>query len=165
MKKAEIVKARQDASPTPIGLPSNLDLDLNDVIGIKARRISKLTSALFAELSEQQEVTALQMGVLIGIGQAGIISVSDLARRLWIDRSTLQELLTRLLKKGIVARRTSAVDRRVHEVWLTEIGIETVQALLPAAKLVQFHVLAGLPDHQISELFGMLDRILERSRD
>jgi DNA-binding MarR family transcriptional regulator len=117
---------------------------LEDSLGFMARRLNSLASALFAETSGQSDVTAMQMGVLLTIYQARLITLPSLGRKMRVDRSTLQELVRRLVARGFISRRNPSRDRRIHELWLTESGSALVLSHLAAMTHMQTRLLEGL---------------------
>jgi len=134
--------------------------ELENAIGFLVRRLNSLASALFAETSEQTEVTAMQMGVLITIYQARCIPLPELSRRMRVDRSTLQELVSRLLNRGILARRNAPHDKRVHELWLTDAGTAIVDRHLEAARRMEARLLDGLSPKQAVAVINGIKAIL-----
>lgn len=117
---------------------------LDDALGFLSRRLNSLASAIFAEASGQTDVTAMQMGVLLTVYQADLISLRELARQMHVDRSTLQELVKRMVNRGLLHRRTPSYDKRTHELWLTAEGIEHVRRYLPAMAQVQVKLFEGI---------------------
>ena len=71
--------------------------------------------------------------LLVGIERLGPIGVVDLADRAGRDHTTVSRQVARLESLGLVARRESAVDRRVREAVATDNGKATV-ALVDAAR-------------------------------
>lgn len=67
-------------------------------------------------------VTSAQLFVLREINKAGMLTVSDLARRTATAQSSVSEVLARLDARGLVTRTQSAVDRRRTEITVSEAG-------------------------------------------
>jgi DNA-binding MarR family transcriptional regulator len=59
------------------------------------------------------------------------LTPADLAEKAGVTRATMSGLLDTMERDGLVTRRSSATDRRVVEVHLTEQGHELIDALLP----------------------------------
>jgi DNA-binding MarR family transcriptional regulator len=83
--------------------------------------------------------------LLAAIAEAEGASQSDLVRTTGVDRSTLAEMMARMEKKGLIARAASADDGRAKSVRLTNEGRRRLDAVLPAIKDVDRHLLAALP--------------------
>lgn len=119
--------------------------DLESSFGFLFRRLNSLANALFAASSGQTEITPMQMGVLLAVQQNGLISLRELTRKMKVDRSTLQEVVKRMVDKGLLSRRSPANDKRAHEVWLAADGIELVRKHMDAIEKMQERLLEGLP--------------------
>ena len=59
------------------------------------------------------------------------LSQTDLSRQLIMHRSNLTGLVDRLEKRGLVARREVAADRRAYSVVLTAAGARLLRDILP----------------------------------
>src|SRR3546814_15608424 len=72
--------------------------DLGGALGFLFRRLNSLSNAIFAEVSGQQDLTAMQMGILLTVHQAGLITLRDLAERMRVDRRSEER---RVGKEGV----------------------------------------------------------------
>jgi DNA-binding MarR family transcriptional regulator len=134
---------------------------LDDALGFLSRRMNSLASAIFTEESDQTDVTAMQMGVLLTVYQADLISLRDLARQMHVDRSTLQELVKRMVNRGLLHRRNPAHDKRTHELWLTAEGIEHVRRYLHAMSRVQVRLFEGISEEDQKVILRVTKAILK----
>jgi DNA-binding MarR family transcriptional regulator len=88
-----------------------------------------------AEASGSAGLTQRQFTVLAAAGASDGVSQSDLVRATGIDRSTLADLVARMISKGLLERERSSTDARANTVRLSEAGrIALVEAGKPAAK-------------------------------
>jgi DNA-binding MarR family transcriptional regulator len=71
-----------------------------------------------------------------------------LVEKTGIDRSTLADVVRRILKKGLLQRRRTREDARAYAVKLTEEGWRVLEAAGPLAKRVDEKVLAAIPGQQ-----------------
>lgn len=138
------------------------EVKLDDALGPMARRLTSLASAIFAKASGQTELTAMQMGILLVVHQNGLISLRKLSLEMHIDRSTLQEIVKRMVGRGLLHRRTPNSDRRTHELWLTADGIEQVRKNLGALDKVQLGLLEGIPEKDAKVTLRCIQAILAR---
>jgi DNA-binding MarR family transcriptional regulator len=122
--------------------------DLDSAFGFLFRRLNSLATALFAQTTGQTEITPMQMGVLLTVQQAGLISLRELARKMCVDRSTLQEVVKRMVEKGLLSRRSPANDKRAHELWLAADGIELVRTHFAGIEELQGRLLEGVPPEE-----------------
>ncbi|HWA60310.1 MAG TPA: MarR family winged helix-turn-helix transcriptional regulator [Caulobacteraceae bacterium] len=67
-------------------------------------------------------LTQRQFAVLAAAGAAEGLTQSDLVRATGIDRSTLADLVARMIRKGLLERERSTVDARANSVRLSEAG-------------------------------------------
>jgi len=68
--------------------------------------------------------------LLVGIERFGSMGVVDLADRAGRDHTTVSRQIARLVELGLVERRPSAADARVHEAVITKAGRQMTDALL-----------------------------------
>lgn len=98
-------------------------------------RVLQLALDYHAEASGSAGLTQRQFTVLAAAGASDGVSQSDLVRATGIDRSTLADLVARMISKGLLERERSSTDARANTVRLSEAGrIALVEAGKPAAK-------------------------------
>ena len=68
------------------------------------------------------DLTPRQFAVLVTVSQNEGLSQTHLVERTGIDRSTLADIVRRMLKKGLLQRRRTKEDARAYAVKLTEEG-------------------------------------------
>ena len=88
-------------------------------------------------------------------------SQAMLTKQTGIDRSTLSEVVQRLLSKGFVARRRSPTDRRAYTVKLTRQGRAKLMSVRPAVERVDEQVLSMIPARQRESLVTALTALAE----
>jgi MarR family transcriptional regulator, temperature-dependent positive regulator of motility len=98
-------------------------------------RVLQLALDYHAEASGPAGLTQRQFTVLAAAGASDGVSQSDLVRATGIDRSTLADLVARMISKGLLERERSSTDARANTVRLSEAGrIALVEAGKPALK-------------------------------
>ena len=85
-------------------------------------RVLQLALDFHAEAAGPAGLTQRQYTVLAAAGVADGVSQSDLVRATGIDRSTLADLVARMIAKGLLERERSATDARANSVRLSEAG-------------------------------------------
>ena len=85
-------------------------------------RVLQLALDYHAEASGPAGLTQRQFTVLAAAGAADGVSQSDLVRATGIDRSTLADLVARMISKGLLERERSATDARANTVRVSEAG-------------------------------------------
>jgi DNA-binding MarR family transcriptional regulator len=87
------------------------------------------------------------------------LSQTDLSRQLIMHRSNLTGLVDRLEKRGLVARREVAADRRAYSVVLTAAGTRLLREILPRYYEEAARVLDRLPARRATELIADLQQV------
>ncbi len=119
------------ASGKPVSLKG-----LNDLLGYQLKRAQIILQRDFLETLAPIGLTQRQGATLWLIKENPAISQSELASVLLMDRATMLVIIDKLSTRGLVKRKRSEVDRRRHELCLTEEG----EALLAQAKeLIRGH--------------------------
>jgi len=85
-------------------------------------RVLQLALDFHAEASGPAGLTQRQFTVLAAAGAGDGVSQSDLVRATGIDRSTLADLVARMISKGLLERERSATDARANTVRLSANG-------------------------------------------
>ena len=85
-------------------------------------RVLQLALDYHAEASGPAGLTQRQYTVLAAAGASDGVSQSDLVRATGIDRSTLADLVARMIAKGLLERERSATDARANTVRLSDAG-------------------------------------------
>ncbi len=88
-----------------------------------------------SEAAGSDGLTQRQFAVLAAAGASEGLTQSDLVRATGIDRSTLADLVARMIRKGLLARERSATDARANSVRLSEAGkLALVEGSGPASE-------------------------------
>jgi DNA-binding MarR family transcriptional regulator len=101
-------------------------------------------------------LTGIQYTVLSIVGAREGISSAELSRRFFVTPQTMNEIVSALEKRGLLAREQSARSKRILTATLTEAG----RAVLVEADLVADRIEADAFRHLSEGDFGELRRIL-----
>lgn len=82
-----------------------------------------------ASTCEELQLTPPQVHALMWLGQDGILTMGELARRLGVTEKTVTGVVDRLERESQVQRERITLDRRVVRCRLTEQGQKTYQKL------------------------------------
>jgi DNA-binding MarR family transcriptional regulator len=107
------------------------------------------------------DLTPRQYAVLVTVSQQEGLSQTHLVEKTGIDRSTLADIVRRMLKKGLLQRRRTKEDARAYAVKLTEEGWRSLKATDPVAKRVDDKILAVLPTNQRERFVQDLNTIVQ----
>jgi MarR family transcriptional regulator, temperature-dependent positive regulator of motility len=106
------------------------------------------------------DVTPRQFAVLVTVSQNEGLSQTHLVDRTGIDRSTLADIVRRMLKKGLLQRRRTREDARAYAVKLTEEGWRVLKSVDPLSRKVDERIMASLPAGQRERLLQDLNAIV-----
>ena len=122
-------------------------------------RASQQADAMLGVALSELNITPRQLAVLDEVLRTPGICQGDVGTRTGMDRSTLSDLVIRLMKNGYITRRRSRRDARAFTLQITPKGMQVVEAAAPAAERVSSRLLATLPREQRDE-FGECLRVL-----
>lgn len=108
------------------------------------------------EAAGDTSLTQRQFTVLSAVGVADGLTQNDLVRATGIDRSTLADLVSRLLVKGLLLRERSATDARANTVHLSDAGREALGVGSGAAAAADDRLLALLSPKKRESLLKVL---------
>jgi len=115
--------------------PKSSDGGLSQSVTHLLHRVLQLALDFHAEASGPAGLTQRQYTVLAAAGAADGVSQSDLVRATGIDRSTLADLVARMIAKGLLERERSATDARANTVRVSEAGkLALAEGGKPAAR-------------------------------
>ena len=105
-------------------------------------------------------LTPRQFAVLLTVSQNEGLSQTNLVDRTGIDRSTLADIIRRMIKKGLLQRRRTKEDARAYAVRLTEEGNRVLKASDPVSRKVDEKVLAVLTAGERDRFLQDLNKIV-----
>ena len=106
------------------------------------------------------DLTPRQYAVLATVAENEGLSQTGLVDKTGIDRSTLADVVRRMLKKGLLQRRRTKEDARAYSVRLTEQGWQAMRAAEPAARRVDDRILSALPPAHRAQFLDDLGTIV-----
>jgi len=124
-------------------------------------RAGQCASDVFQGEMGEGDLTPRQYAVLVAVSQNEGLSQTHLVEKTGVDRSTLADIVRRMLKKGLLQRRRTKDDARAYAVKLTEEGWRILKTADPLAKRVDDKILAALPGQQRERFLQDLTLIVE----
>ena len=124
----------------------------------------ELTVRLEAQLLADAGLSASEYAVLVPLSHApdGLLRARELGTELGWDRSRLSHLVTRMEKRGLVAREECSEDARGSMVRLTDAGQAAVEGAAPEhSEAVRRYFFNPLSRDELETLAGVLDRLLD----
>lgn len=108
-------------------------------------RVLQLALDIYAEETGPGAITQRQFAVLTAVAQNEGLTQTDLVRATGIDRSTLADMVARMISKGLLERERSSIDARANTVRLADHGRAELAAARPRVEGADRRILALLP--------------------
>jgi DNA-binding MarR family transcriptional regulator len=124
-------------------------------------QVGAQAAAVFAERLSPHQLTPAIAGILRLVAQSPGLSQQELAKRLRMHASRLVAFVDELEKKDLLHRKSSAEDRRVYALYLTEKGAETLKLIGQVAREHQKTLCAPLSEEEQLLLVDFLSRIAQ----
>ena len=124
-------------------------------------RAGQRAGDVFADEMRRIKLTPRQYAVLVSVAENEGLSQTGLVERTGIDRSTLADIIRRMLRKGLLQRKRTKEDARAYSVRLTEEGRQLLDDAAPGAARSEARLLAALPSDQRSAFISALATIVQ----
>ena len=119
--------------------------DLDGSLSHLLRRTQQFAYDQFAQAVGDSGLTPRQFVVLVAVGDAEGLSQTDLVNRTGIDRSTLADMVARMIDRGLLTRKRTKEDARANSVRLSAAGRRALNAAEPGAQAAEAALLALIP--------------------
>ena len=119
-------------------------------------RAGQVAGDIFSAEMSKEGLTPRQYAVLLTVAHNEGVSQTGLVERTGIDRSTLADVVRRMLRKGLLQRRRTKEDARAYAVRLTEEGWRVLKSAEPAAQRIDDRLLSVLNQKQRDQLLDGL---------
>jgi len=131
-------------------------------------RALQLALDIYTEETGPDAVTQRQYAVLSAVAAQEGLTQTDLVRATGIDRSTLADLVARMIGKNLLGRERSTLDARANTVSLTAEGRAALDAAAPRVAAADARILKLLPLRKrdaflsvLAELSSAADALVE----
>ncbi len=138
------------------------DVCLEELIGFALRRAHFGAENHYARLRGAHGLTPRQISVLLSLAQSGPTTIAELSERIFVDRNTLGEMITRMAKKGLVQKRVPRENRRTVQILIAARGSEALMTAGPLIVESQMEVLSAIPADDRKVLMRCLAIIANR---
>ena len=123
-----------------------------------------LYAALEAQLERDAGLSGADYKVLVPLSEApaGVLRARELCTEIGWDRSRLSHHVSRMAKRGLVAREECSEDARGSMVRLTDAGRRAIEGAAPEhAETVRRYLFDLVSDGELETLAAVFDRVLE----
>ncbi|HET6388819.1 MarR family transcriptional regulator [Hyphomicrobium sp.] len=124
-------------------------------------RAGQCAADLFQTELGGDDLTPRQFAILLTVAQNEGVNQTQLVELTGIDRSTLADVVRRMLKKGLLQRRRTREDARAYAVKVTDEGAKILKAREPLARRVDDRILASLPAQHRDRFLQDLGTIIQ----
>lgn len=132
---------------------------LEDQVGHLLRRAHQRATAVFQGEIGNGQLTPMQWAALVKLDDEGPLSQNHLGRLTAMDPATIQGVIRRLAKRGLIERRPDTVDRRRSVLTLSPSGATLVDALRANGHRVSEAILAPLGENEREHALALLKRL------
>jgi DNA-binding MarR family transcriptional regulator len=157
--KKEVVMAESSSRKT--GRKSGDGFALTQSPGHQLRRVQQYLFDLYSQEIRGEDLTPRQFTVLLTVEQNEGLSQTDLVRLTGIDRSTLADMISRLLKRDLLARKRTEDDQRANSVRITASGRRVLKSVMPAVMKAEARILDPIPAGKRAEFLRLLAMIAD----
>jgi DNA-binding MarR family transcriptional regulator len=119
-------------------------------------RVLQLALDIYAEETGAGAITQRQFAVLTAVSRNEGLTQTDLVKATGIDRSTLADMVARMIAKGLLERERSSLDARANTVRLTEQGRAELDGSTPKVEAADQRILALLPQGKRDSFLNVL---------
>ncbi|MFC5911010.1 MarR family winged helix-turn-helix transcriptional regulator [Streptacidiphilus monticola] len=133
-------------------------LDAPRVVGYLIRVAQQVHTRLWAELVPG-DLTAPQHAVLEALAEEPGMDQRTVGERTSLDKATMAELISRLVRRGLVLRRRDPADGRRNLLSLSPAGEQLLSQVSEGVAGVQQQLLAPLDDPERERVLVLLSRV------
>jgi DNA-binding MarR family transcriptional regulator len=124
-------------------------------------RAGQYADELFAASIGESTLTPRQFAVLKAVAGNKEPSQTVLVNETGIDRSTLADIVRRLVSRGLLSRQRAKHDARAYVVKVTAAGSAAIRRAEPAARKTDERLLSALSANERAVFLKALTRIVE----
>ncbi|MEZ5856078.1 MAG: MarR family transcriptional regulator [Hyphomicrobiaceae bacterium] len=139
--------------------PLNISLQIESLTHL-LHRACQVADSVFNDEAGRTGLTTRQFAVLLAVSNNTDISQTGLVQVTGIDRSTVAEIVKRLLKRSLIKRRRTKNDARTYAVRLTDEGRALLDSVQPAASRAEARLTEALSGINQVELSRALNHLV-----
>jgi DNA-binding MarR family transcriptional regulator len=128
-------------------------------------KVLQLALDIYAEETGKGALTQRQYAVLAAASTVDGASQTDLVDMTGIDRSTLADMVARMIEKGWLGRERSKTDARAKTVRLTDKGAQALKEIAPKVANADERILANLVASRRSGFISALGALADLSSE
>jgi DNA-binding MarR family transcriptional regulator len=134
---------------------------LESLTGFLLRCASNIADSAYYKQLGNAEITPRQLALLLSLRNDGEMTQSRLSEIIKLDRSTINEMVPRMIERNLISKCNSPDDKRAIHLSITSHGLQILKRILPATVLSQEMILAPLPKEYRRIFRHCLEMIVE----
>jgi DNA-binding MarR family transcriptional regulator len=139
---------------------ANGGFDLSQSPSHLLRRCVQYANDLFSREPGASDLTKQQFTVLAAVERNEGMSQTELVTITGIDRSTLAEMIRRMIEKGLLDRERTETDQRANAVRIAATGKKALRSARMASERVERALLSGLAAADRTKFLKMLSTVV-----
>ncbi len=156
---ARLIRLVNDGDMCAVNQEMAVGFDLNGCVLHLLHRAQQAADEAFSAAFADTGLTPRQLAVLVIVGEREGTNQVGLVDATGIDRSTTADLVRRLMRKGLLARRRARHDARSNVLRLTDEGRSLLESFRARAAEVDRMLLVVLPEGGRAGFVEALSRI------
>ncbi|MEM6463851.1 MAG: MarR family winged helix-turn-helix transcriptional regulator [Pseudomonadota bacterium] len=140
---------------------SQQTLELHEMPGHLIRRLQQIAVSIWLDENESSTLRPVQFAALTSVRACPGMDQMDLSRFIGFDRSTIQDVVIRLEKRGLVRREADPADKRRRVLFITDKGASALDDLVDSNRQAQERILAPLTPHERDVFMEMMTRLVQ----
>lgn len=141
------------------------DFNLYSRPGFLIRRLHQIHLHLFNEETREYGISPVQYSLLTVLDEHGEMDQNTLALNLGLERTSVAEVIPRLVARGLLARRQNEMDKRFKLVELTAEGKHLLCEMSEAVGRAHDMTINAVPVEQQEQLLEILFKLVEANND
>lgn len=134
---------------------------LYDMPGHLIRRLHQIAVSIYLEETAASEIRPVQFAAMTAIRAFPGMDQMELSRRIAFDRSTIQDVLIRLEKRGMIRREADPKDRRRRVLHISDKGAKALDDLATDNRRAQSRMLSPLTPEEREIFLKLMTKVVK----
>lgn len=143
----------------------DIDFNLYARPGFLIRRLHQIHQHLFNEETREYSISPVQYSLMSIVDEHGELDQNSLALKLGLERTSVAEVIPRLVTRGLLARRQGEKDKRFKLVNLTKDGKQLLNDMKLAVERAHARTIDAVSPEQQKLLLETLATLVEANND
>lgn len=144
---------------------ADIDFHLYSRPGFLIRRLHQIHLHLFNEQTREYSISPVQYSLLTVLDEHGEMDQNTLALKLGLERTSVAEVIPRLIARGLLSRRQNESDKRFKLVDLTKEGKHLLCEMLDAVERAHNLTINAVPLEQQQQLLEIMAKLVDANND